>query len=365
MFIKTFKLKSIIALTLVIAIIILIIASFSYITKARNNKKALEELEEVVADSQDFIKWVDFKASYNAMEKALNYDIDSYNSGGVHYDWVEILAYLAAKYGGDFKCYKAKDMDAFVKALESGETIEELTSNMKYYDYYYKSYNAILGGFVGEYSQQIDSSSSSINDSNETPSTDKIYQEKYGLKVFSPVAYGYSFSHSRDFGNSRTYGFSRVHLGNDLMGSIGTPIIAIESGIVEELGWNQYGGWRIGIRSFDRQRYYYYAHLRKDKPFHNELYKGKVVTAGDVIGYLGMTGYSRNENVNNIKTPHLHVGMQLIFDESQKECNNEIWIDIYNIIELLKKNRSKVDKTEFSKDYNRRYQMIDPSIGAS
>lgn len=33
------------------------------------------------------------------------------------------------------------------------------------------------------------------------------------------------------------------------MGSIGTPIIAVESGVVEHLGWNQYGGWRIGIRS--------------------------------------------------------------------------------------------------------------------
>ena len=32
----------------------------------------------------------------------------------------------------------------------------------------------------------------------------------------------------------------------DMMGQIGTPIIAIESGYVEALGWNQYGGWRIG-----------------------------------------------------------------------------------------------------------------------
>ena len=46
----------------------------------------------------------------------------------------------------------------------------------------------------------------------------------------------------------------RTHLGNDLMGSIGIPIIAVESGIVENLGWNQYGGWRIGIRSFDTKK---------------------------------------------------------------------------------------------------------------
>ncbi len=46
-------------------------------------------------------------------------------------------------------------------------------------------------------------------------------------------------------------------------GSIGTPIVAVESGYIEALGWNQYGGWRVGIRSFDGKRYYYYAHLRK------------------------------------------------------------------------------------------------------
>ncbi len=56
------------------------------------------------------------------------------------------------------------------------------------------------------------------------------------------------------------------------MGSIGTPVIAVEGGVVEALGWNQYGGWRIGIRSFDGQRYYYYAHLRRDHPFHTSLW---------------------------------------------------------------------------------------------
>ena len=52
--------------------------------------------------------------------------------------------------------------------------------------------------------------------------------------------------------------FARIYAafkGYDLMGSIGTPIIAVESGTVEHLGWNQYGGWRIGIRSFDRKRF--------------------------------------------------------------------------------------------------------------
>ena len=47
-------------------------------------------------------------------------------------------------------------------------------------------------------------------------------------------------------------------------------------------------------------------------------------------------------------------------DESQKEGTNQIWIDVYNIIEFLKKNRSEVyleDKK--TNDYERKYDFID------
>ena len=144
------------------------------------------------------------------------------------------------------------------------------------------------------------------------------------------------------------------------MGSVGTPIIAVESGVVEALGWNQYGGWRVGIRSLDGKRYYYYAHLRRDHPFHYTIGEGDRVNAGDVIGYLGMTGYSSKENVNNINTPHLHFGLQLIFDESQKDGDNQIWIDVYEIIELLQKNKSAVQYNEETKDYDRVYDLMEP-----
>lgn len=136
-----------------------------------------------------------------------------------------------------------------------------------------------------------------------------------------------------------------------MLGSVGTPIIAVESGVVECLGWNRYGGWRIGIRSFDGKRYYYYAHLRRNHPYVNNLKQGMLVKAGEVIGYLGMTGYSYKENANNMKVPHLHFGMQIIFDESQKEGNNEIWINVYNIVNLLSKNKATVKKDAKIGDY--------------
>nr|WP_312576834.1 M23 family metallopeptidase [Sedimentibacter sp.] len=294
-----------------------------------------------------FIKWVDFGVCYEALDKALKADIKSVDNE-VKLDWIEILAYLASRYGGNFSRYKSKDMDDLINKLNNGESIEKLTENLKYYNYFREAYTAVLGGFVGGYEIEIDDK--------DNPGQKKWVQ-KYGLKAFSPVAGGYYYNHYDDFGNSRDYGFRRVHLGNDLMGSIGTPIIAVESGKIEALGWNQYGGWRIGIRSFDQKRYYYYAHLRKDHPYRNDLKVGDTVYAGDVIGYMGRTGYSLKENVNNIDTTHLHFGMQLIFDESQKETISEIWIDVYNIVKLLSKNKSPVAYNSETKEFNRVYNI--------
>lgn len=114
----------------------------------------------------------------------------------------------------------------------------------------------------------------------------------------------------------------------------------------------------FGIKSYDKKRYYYYAHLRKNHPYAPGLKEGSEVKAGDVIGYLGMTGYSIKENVNNINIPHLHFGLQLIFDESQESGKNEIWIDVYNIIEFLKQNRSSVFMNNVeTKDFVRKYNF--------
>ncbi len=128
------------------------------------------------------------------------------------------------------------------------------------------------------------------------------------------------------------------------------------------MGWNQYGGWRIGIRSFDKKRYYYYAHLRKNFPYNKSLEEGSIVKAGDVIGYLGRTGYSATENTNNIDTSHLHFGLQLIFDESQKEGVNEIWIDCYDLIRFLYRNRSETTKDMETKEWHRVYDIKDPVV---
>lgn len=375
--------------------------------------------------SKHFIRWVDFDVTADAMTQAFRYDVDTCQQE-LHLNWVDLLAYLGARYGGDFSHYQASDMAKAAEQLQNGVTVEELTKNMTSFAYYREAYGAVLDGMVGLYEIEIpkseapafaladaqiqegdpaapDSSAqtqtqvpnnpveptSATTDSSQqaqqqnsapspsvpaptlsdpdavplTPSgEEKVWVTKYGLKAFLPLAKNFPYSHYDDFGVSRSYGYRRRHLGHDMMGQTGTPVIAVESGRVEALGWNQYGGWRIGIRSFDGKRYYYYAHLRKDYPYQSNLKEGSLVTAGDVIGYLGHTGYSTTENTNNIVEPHLHFGLQLIFDESQKEGNNEIWIDCYELIRFLAMNRSETVKKECTKEWTRVFEMKDPSV---
>ena len=277
----------------------------------------------VIPAGADTIKWVDFRIPYESLRYAMEQDIATFEEEK-HISWINSLSLAACRTGG--KCDLPSVKKAVSQLKKDASAEELLGGENKYYSYYHKAYTAALGGLLGSYAIEKDGQWRSV----------------YGLKAFSPIAAGYGYSHSDDFGAARSFGFKRKHLGHDMMGALGTPVVAVEGGIVEAMGWNRYGGWRIGIRSFDSKRYYYYAHLQKDKPFAPGLSEGDIVQAGDLLGFMGRTGYSDKENVNNIETVHLHFGLQLIFDESQKECNSEIWIDVYDIVRLLESHRSSI-----------------------
>lgn len=286
------------------------------------------------------ISWVDFDVPYESLKYAMDQDIATYDQEQ-HISWIDALSLAACRTGG--KCPLASVKRAFEDLKGEKSPQELLGGNYRHYSYYHEAYTAVLGGLLGSFS---------IASNGE-------WVSQYGLKAFSPVASGYGYSHCDDFGVSRSFGFKRRHLGNDLMGSLGAPIVAVEGGVVEAMGWNRYGGWRIGIRSFDGRRYYYYAHLQKDHPFAEGLQVGDTVQPGDLIGFMGRTGYSDRENINNIETVHLHFGIQLIFDESQKECNSEIWISAYDIVRLLSHHRCTHQKTALGWERAYPYRDLD------
>ena len=315
----------------------------------------LELQETGEPEKKEYIKWVDFNVSYDALCAAYQWDVDTHNTEH-HIDWIDLLAYTACVCGGEFNEKAVKTLNRTAGKLAKGEeTMEALTEGKKYFAYYREAYEAVLGGMVGEYQRECGGDDAGSQQ-------EKTYETVYGLKAYLPIARGFAYEDYDDFGAGRSYGYKRKHLGYDMMGLVGTPITAIESGYVEALGWNQYGGWRIGIRSFDKKRYYYYAHLRQNYPFAEGLQEGSVVTAGDVIGYMGHTGYSTKENVNNIEVTHLHWGLQLIFDESQKECNSEIWVDVYALTRFLAKHTQAVKKVEGTKEWVRTTTIVDPAV---
>ena len=104
--------------------------------------------------SEHFIRWVDFDVTADAMTQAFRYDVDTCQQE-LHLNWVDLLAYLGARYGGDFSHYQASDMTKAAEQLQNGVTVEELTKNMTSFAYYREAYGAVLDGMVGLYEIEI------------------------------------------------------------------------------------------------------------------------------------------------------------------------------------------------------------------
>lgn len=162
--------------------------------------------------------------------------------------------------------------------------------------------------------------------------------EKYikkDMKYF-PVAY----SKEKDFvefvnswGFERTYGGNRIHEGTDIMGILNKrglyPIVSSTDGVVEEIGWLELGGYRIGIRSKSGV-YYYYAHLYS---YAKGLEKGSEIKAGELIGYMGDSGYSKVEGTVGNFDVHLHFGIYVLTDEY-----GELGINPYYFLKSIENN---------------------------
>lgn len=122
------------------------------------------------------------------------------------------------------------------------------------------------------------------------------------------------------YGGTRTYGGKRKHEGIDIMASEDRPgclqICAMTDGVIEQMGWLELGGYRIGIRS-KAGNYYYYAHLEK---YAAHWQVGDVVKAGDVLGNMGNTGYGPEGTTGKFPV-HLHFGIYITRDGQEQSIN--------------------------------------------
>ncbi len=123
----------------------------------------------------------------------------------------------------------------------------------------------------------------------------------------------------------RNYGGKRSHEGTDLMASIDQagyyPVVSITDGTVEQVGWLEKGGYRIGIRS-GNGNYYYYAHLAS---YGREWKTGDAVAAGDILGYMGDTGYGPEGTTGQFPV-HLHLGVYVPLGADKELAVNPYWM---------------------------------------
>ena len=139
----------------------------------------------------------------------------------------------------------------------------------------------------------------------------------------------YLVSYENSWGNPRTYGGDRRHEGTDIMANENTrgiyPVVSVSDGVIENKGWLEQGGYRIGVRS-ESGAYYYYAHLYSYAP---DLEIGDKVLAGQLLGFMGDTGYSKVEGTTGNFDVHLHFGIYYM------EGNDEISVNPYYILKYL------------------------------
>lgn len=135
----------------------------------------------------------------------------------------------------------------------------------------------------------------------------QVYEKYQHLQLDErhfPIPARYDYSYRSTWGDARGWGGRRIHEGTDIFARHGTPVLSTAYGVIEVIGWNRYGGWRIGMRDMGNV-YHYFAHLSS---FKKGLKPGDIVEPGQVIGYVGSSGYGKPGTSGKFP-PHLHYGM--------------------------------------------------------
>ena len=104
---------------------------------------------------------------------------------------------------------------------------------------------------------------------------------------FGPVTSRYNLKRRISYYSNRI----KPHRGTDFAASVGTPILATSDGIVVNSSYSRGNGNYVTIRhnnTYSTQ----YLHMKRRK-----VKKGQFVTQGQVIGWVGMTGYTSGPHV--------------------------------------------------------------------
>lgn len=123
-----------------------------------------------------------------------------------------------------------------------------------------------------------------------------------------PLAKGTYEQFWNNYADARAWSSSgtavRSHEGVDIFAKKGTPVYSVLDGTITNIGWSELGGWRITIK-VDANTSFYYAHL---SGYAGSMKKGDTVRKGQMLGYVGNTGYGPVGTEGKFDS-HLHFGM--------------------------------------------------------
>lgn len=141
----------------------------------------------------------------------------------------------------------------------------------------------------------------------DTPAVNASSSPLRGGTFVRPIAG--SSSYTNTFGDCRGTDCARPHLGVDLLGPKGTPVVAVDAGTIV---WLPSTCCSLAIRHDDGWTSYY-IHLNNDTPGTDDglgqgiapgLVNGSRVSAGQLIGWRGDSGNAENSGA------HVHFEMQ-------------------------------------------------------
>ncbi|MGN0341524.1 MAG: M23 family metallopeptidase [Roseburia sp.] len=161
-----------------------------------------------------------------------------------------------------------------------------------------------------------------------------VWEDVVYFPVPESMEESYDITFEDSWMQSRSFGGTRGHEGCDIMAQKNErgvyPVVSVSDGVVERMGWLPQGGYRIGIRS-PKGAYFYYAHL---SDYAEGLAEGNQVAAGELLGFMGDTGYSQVEGTTGNFDVHLHFGIYL-----NDTDGNEFSINSYAVLMYLQDKR--------------------------
>lgn len=153
-----------------------------------------------------------------------------------------------------------------------------------------------------------------------TESYAAVWQDIVCFPLSSPeVSYGDTWMEERSFGGSRSHEGCDLFIEDAVSGEY--PVRSMTDGVVEKVGWLPLGGYRLGIRS-PHGGYFYYAHL---SGYWKDYKAGDKILAGDVIGFMGDTGYGSEGTAGKFPV-HLHLGIYISTIHYDELSVNPYWV---------------------------------------